>query len=226
MNEQLDSIQNDGKMRAVILRSSTAGMFCAGADLKERLSVSNEDTEKIVKGLRATFHRFYQLPVPVIACMDGPCLGGGLELALACDIRIATEGTKIGLPETGLAIIPGAGGTARLPRIVSPNIARELIFTGRILTPQEALNLNIINFVTKDFDSAYQQGLELADKICNKGPLAIRAAKRAMNSSTDLNIEGALISEEACYKTIVATEDRIEGLKAFVEKRKPSYKGK
>lgn len=136
MNEAIDNIQEDQDMRAVILRSSTPGMFCAGADLKERLTVSNEDTEKIVRGLRATFHRVYNIPVPVIACMDGPCLGGGLELALACDIRVATEGTKLGLPETGLAIIPGAGGTARLPRIVSPNIARELIYTGAILTPE------------------------------------------------------------------------------------------
>ena len=158
--------------------------------------------------------------------MDGPCLGGGLELALACDIRIATETTKIGLPETGLAIIPGAGGTARLPRIVSPNIARELIYTGTILTPAEALNYNLINHVTADFHTAYEKGIAIAEKICQKGPLAIRAAKKAMNASTDTTLEGALKSEEECYHTIVATEDRMEGLKAFVGKRKPEYKGK
>jgi methylglutaconyl-CoA hydratase len=226
MNATLDSIQKDNTMRVVILKSSTEGMFCAGADLKERLTVSNEDTENIVRGLRATFHRFYNIPVPVIACMDGPCLGGGLELALACDIRVATEQTKIGLPETGLGIIPGAGGTARLPRIVSPNIARELIYTGNILTPKQAKELNIINHVSTDFNTAYEQSIAIAEKICTKGPLAIRAAKRALNASNDLSLEDALKSEEQCYHTIVATEDRMEGLKAFVGKRKPEYQGK
>lgn len=226
MNDTIDVIQNDENMRAVILTSSTAGMFCAGADLKERLTVSNEDTENIVKGLRATFHRFYNIPVPVIACMDGPCLGGGLELALACDIRIATETSKIGLPETGLAIIPGAGGTARLPRIVSPNIARELIYTGSIISPDEAHNLRIVNHISKNHQSAYDLGVSIAEKICTKGPKAIRAAKRALNASNDLTLEGALKSEEECYHTIVNTEDRMEGLKAFVGKRKPTYQGK
>jgi len=107
MNDSLDALLNNNDMMAVILRSTIEGMFCAGADLKERLMMNNEQTEATVNGLRETFHKLYNLPVPVIACMDGPCLGGGLELGLACDIRISTDSSKFGLPELGLAIIPG-----------------------------------------------------------------------------------------------------------------------
>ena len=226
MNDALDFIQDDQDMRAVILKSSTPGMFCSGADLKERLKVSNEETEQIVMGLRKTFHRFYTIPVPTVACIDGPCFGGGIELAIATDIRIATQTTKIGFPETGLGIIPGAGGTARLPRIISPNKAKELILTGQVLSSNKAANLSIVNYVVEDYDEAYQKALELAEQVSKKAPLAIRAAKSAINASINLTLDEALVSEGEHYKTIVDTEDRIEGLKAFVEKRKPQYLGK
>lgn len=227
MNDALDSISTDNTIQTLILRSSTAGMFCAGADLKERIGYTNEQTEETVKGLRATFQRFTgDVKVPVIACMDGACLGGGLELAMACDLRVATTSSKIGLPETGLAIIPGAGGTARLPRLVGPAIAKELIFTGAILEPERALNLGIVNYVEEDYNAAFERCLALAKIMSQKGPLAIRAAKYALNFTLDRSLEDALKLEEEAYGRIVDTEDRIEGLTAFMEKRRPEYKGK
>ena len=226
MNDLLDQMKADKTTSAVILASSKEGMFCSGADLKERLTYTNEQTEETVKGLRSTFHKFYTLPMPVIACMDGMCLGGGLELALACDIRVSTRATQVGVPEVGLAIIPGAGGTARLPRLVGPGIAREMVFTGERYDTKFALEKGMVNFVEEDFELALERCKKLAKTISNKGPLAIRAAKLAMQGTLDCTLEDALKLEEQCYAKIVNTEDRIEGLKSFVEKRRPSYQGK
>ena len=225
MNESIDALIEDTQVQTVILSSSNPNMFCAGADLKERIGLTNEQTEETVKGLRSTFQRIYEIPVPVIACMDGFCLGGGLELALACDIRVATKGAKVGLTELNLAIIPGAGGTVRLPRLVGTGLAKELIYTGKILTAQEGHELGILNHVEEDFGLAFEKCVELADVIGKKGPVAVRAAKYALNQSNELGLADALKHEEASYRRILHTKDRLEGLNAFMDKRKPEYQG-
>ena len=182
--------------RVIILRSSAPGMFCAGADLTERKSMTPLEGENFVKGLRRLFHQFSQIACPTISLVDGATLGGGLELALSSDIRIATEKAIIGLPETSLAIIPGAGGTQTLPRIVGEAVAKELIFTAARITPQRALELGIVNYVEKDHETAYERVLEIANKICANGPIGVRMAKMAISQGMEVSKESGLKIEE------------------------------
>ncbi|KAG0902131.1 hypothetical protein G6F34_002316 [Rhizopus arrhizus] len=164
------------------------------------------------------------LPIPTIAAIDGPAFGGGLEMALSCDIRIAGPSSKMGLTETKLAIIPGAGGTQRLPRLIGVAKAKELIFTGEILDANKAKEYGIVNHSAND--SAYEKSLELAKSILPQGPIAIRMAKLAIDRGAHLDMDSGLEIEQSYYAQVIPTEDRLEGLKAFKEKRKPMYKGK
>lgn len=166
--------------------------------------------------------------MPVIAAIDGAALGGGLEMALAGDIRTAASNVKMGLVETRLAIIPGAGGTQRLPRILSPALAKELIFTARIFDGNEAKKMGIINHVVEQNDkndAAYQKALEIAQEIIPNGPIGVRMAKLAINKGLQVDLSTGYAIEEVCYAQVIPTKDRLEGLKAFIEKRKPNYKG-
>mmetsp|Transcript_46445 Transcript_46445/g.53852 ORF Transcript_46445/g.53852 Transcript_46445/m.53852 type:complete len:277 (-) Transcript_46445:134-964(-) len=226
LQDAIHQVKSDEQARVVILKSKNPGMFCAGADLKERLTMSNWDTELFVTRLRETFDLIYHIPVPVIAAIDGPALGGGLELALSCDIRVCSKASLIGLTETSLGIIPGAGGTQKLSRVIGIAKAKELIFTAKRLKAEEALSLGIVNYVEEDYAKTNQKALEIAQQILPRGPIAIRAAKVGLNSSIETDLATGLNIEKMLYSKIVDTEDRIEGLKAFLEKRKPSYKGK
>ncbi len=169
---------------------------------------------------------FENIYCPTISVIDGACLGGGLELALCSDIRVATKSSTLGFPETSLAIIPGAGGTQRLPRLIGTSKAKELIYTGDKLTGEEAFKLGLVNHVESDFEAAYQRALTIAQKIGEKGPIAIKAAKQAISFGVHMDIRSALEFEGACYEKTIKTKDRLEGLRAFAEKRKPVYKGK
>lgn len=155
-------------------------------------------------------------------------LGGGLELALSCDIRVAAENVKLGLVETKLAIIPGAGGTQLLPRLINPSIAKELIFTAAILNGKEAEKLGLVNYVmeqNENCDAAYSKSLNIAEKILPNGPVAVRMAKQAINKGLEVDLGTGLTFEEVCYSKVIPTKDRIEGLRAFNEKRTPVYNG-
>jgi methylglutaconyl-CoA hydratase len=166
--------------------------------------------------------------MPVISALDGSALGGGLELALACDIRTTTNKTKMGLVETKLAIMPGAGGTQRLPRLINPSVAKELIFTGRIFNGEDALKMGIVNYCVEQndsFDAAYQKALKLAQEIIPNGPIGIKMSKRSINKGSEVDLSTGYAIEEACYAQLIPTQDRLEGLQAFAEKRKPVYKG-
>lgn len=166
--------------------------------------------------------------MPVIAAMDGSALGGGLELALACDIRTTTTKTKMGLVETKLAIMPGAGGTQRLPRLINPSIAKELIFTGRVFNGEDASKMGIVNYCVppnEANDAAYQRALKLAQEIIPNGPVGIRMSKKSINKGSEVDLSTGYAIEEACYAQLIPTQDRLEGLQAFAEKRKPVYKG-
>lgn len=224
----VEHLKYDKDSRVVILRSLVPGIFCAGADLKERKKQTQEEVRIFVNQLRALLINIEQLPMPVIAAVDGAALGGGLEMALACDIRTASEEAKLGLVETRLAIIPGAGGTQRLPRILGPALAKELIFTSRILSGKEAHQLGVVNHVlpqNEAKDAAYQKALQIAADIVPNGPIGVRMAKKAIDKGIQVDIATGYAIEEACYAQILPTTDRLEGLKAFAEKRKPIYKG-
>lgn len=226
--EALNSLKHDKNVRAVIVRSLAPGIFCAGADLKERAKMAPSDVGPFVSKLRAMVSGLSTLPMPVIAALDGAALGGGLEIALACDLRTAASSTKMGLVETKLAILPGAGGSQRLPRLVGVPVAKELIFTGRVLDGKEAHSLGLVNHVVdqnKEGDAAYHRALDLAGEIAVNGPVAVRMAKLAINYGSEVDLATGLAFEETCYAQVIPTKDRLEGLQAFKEKRPPKYIG-
>lgn len=220
----LDALRNDRSARVVILHSLVEGVFCAGADLKERAGMTQAEVDSFVKGLRAAFTELEDLPMPTIAVLEGAALGGGLELALACDLRIAGAEAKLGLPETGLAIIPGAGGTQRLPRLIGRSKAKELVFTGRRIGGEDAARLGLADHAVPA-GQAMDRALALAREILPNGPIALRAAKAAINGGLDMDRDAGLALERACYGQVIPTKDRLEGLAAFREKRKPVYRG-
>ena len=169
-----------------------------------------------------------RLPMPVIAAIDGHALGGGLEMALACDLRVAAKEAKMGLVETKLAIIPGAGGTQRLPRLVGPALAKELIFTARVINGAQAQKIGLVNDAVdqnSNGDGAFQRAVQIAQEIIPNGPIGVQMAKAAISKGIEVSLDSGLAFEGACYAQVVPTQDRLEGLKAFAEKRKPQYKG-
>uniref|UniRef100_A0A3B4Y2E4 AU RNA binding protein/enoyl-CoA hydratase n=1 Tax=Seriola lalandi dorsalis TaxID=1841481 RepID=A0A3B4Y2E4_SERLL len=224
MFEAVEDIKKNNKVRSVILCSLVPGIFCA-ADLKERAKMHQSEVGPFVSKARALITEL-NLPVPTIAAIDGAALGGGLEMALACDIRVANT-AKMGLVEAKLAIIPGAG-TQRLPRVIGVSLAKELIFAARVVDGTEACRLGLVsNSVeqNKSGDAAYLQALQLAREINPQGPIAIRMAKLAINQGIEVDLSTGLAIEEACYAQVIPTKDRLEGLAAFKEKRRPHFKG-
>lgn len=219
-----ETIQRDDSARVVLISSSVPKVFCAGADLKERKTMSPHEAQSFVNFLRSTFSFIEALRIPTIAVIEGAALGGGLEMALSCDLRICGEDAVLGLPETGLAIIPGAGGTQRLPRLVGKSVAKELIFTGRKIGGREAMSIGLVNYCLPAGE-AHLKALAIAREINQKGPIAIRMAKKAIDEGFDVDSESALGLEEVCYEQLLNTKDRLEGLAAFAEKRKPMYSG-
>ncbi|EDO33483.1 predicted protein [Nematostella vectensis] len=226
--EALASVKHDSKVRAVIVRSAAQGIFCAGADLKERAKMAPFEVAPFVSSARGAIMDLSNLPMPTIAALDGHAMGGGLELALACDFRVASSNAKIGLTETRLAIIPGAGGTQRLPRLVGISKAKELIFTGRVVSGMEAGAIGLADIAVdqnKEGDAAFQRAVRLAEEILPQGPVAVRMAKQAINKGIEVDLNTAMSIEEMCYAQVIPTKDRIEGLTAFKEKRPPKYTG-
>ena len=179
LSDAISTIRKDNKVRVLILRSLVPKIFCAGADLKERMRMESSEVTSFVSTLRDLMNHTESLPVPVISAIDGSALGGGLELALATDIRTAASEAKMGLVETKLAIIPGAGGTQRLPRIVGPAKAKELIFAARVVDGEEAHKIGLVNQVVpqnKNEDAAYQAALSIAREILPNGPIGVKYA--------------------------------------------------
>lgn len=228
MFDTVEDLKKNNKVRSVILCSLVPGIFCAGADLKERAKMHQSEVGPFVSKARALITELGNLPMPIIAAIDGAALGGGLEMALACDIRIAANSAKMGLVETKLAIIPGAGGTQRLPRAVGVSLAKELIFAAKVVDGVEAYRLGLVNHSVEQNESgdgAYLRALELAREINPQGPIAVRMAKLAINQGMEVDLSTGLAIEEACYSQVIPTKDRLEGLAAFREKRRPHFKG-
>ncbi len=225
LKDEIEELQFRRDVRVLIITGSGEKAFCAGADLKERAGMSENDVRRFIVTLRNLFTTIENLNKPVIAAVNGVALGGGTELALASDIRIASETATMGLTETRLAIIPGAGGTQRLPRLVGVGKAKELIFTGRRVKAAEALEIGLVNLVCPAeglIDACYK----MAESILETGPIAIEQAKYAINAGFETDIHTGLGIESNAYWLTIPTEDRMEGLTAFREKRKPVYKGR
>lgn len=228
LNEAVDAVKFDKNCRVLIIRSLAKGAFCAGADLKERAAMPPAEVGPAVARGRAIIGAWESLPMPVIAAIDGVALGGGLEMALACDLRVASDDARLGLTETRLAIIPGGGGTQRLPRVVGLAKAKELIYTARILRGRDAEAIGLVNHCVdqnEDGNAAYLRSLDLAREILPNGPIGVKMAKLAINKGTEVDIASGLSFEEAAYAQVIPTQDRIEALMAFREKRKPEFKG-
>ena len=225
LREAVDDLWGDGDVRAVIVTGAGEKAFCAGADLKERAGMSPGQVRRFLKNIREVMRELEHLPKPVIAAVNGLALGGGTELALACDIRLAADTATMGLTEATLAIIPGAGGTQRLPRLVGKGRAKELIFTGRKVAAAEALTIGLVEEVVPAA-GLLERAKELAAQIVeNTGPVAIAQAKFAINQGLEVDLESGLAIEAKAYEVTIPTRDRTEALRAFGEKRRPVYTG-
>ena len=214
----------DAAARCLIVRSA-GSHFCAGADLKERLEMSLEEVRAFVPRLAGICNALAAIPYPTIAAVRGTAAGGGCELALACDLRVLAEDARIGLRETALAILPGAGGTQRLPRIAGAAVAKRWIFTGHLFSAAKAAADRVADAVVAP-DRLEEEARAIAASICANGPVAIRLAKRAIDAGADLPMDRALALEWECYQGVLGTEDREEALRAFGEKRAPDFRGR
>jgi enoyl-CoA hydratase/carnithine racemase len=221
----LADLAQDLSVRCVLITGAGDKAFCAGADLKERKTMPVELVPEFVRNIRALMDDVEALPQPTIAVVNGFAFGGGTELMLACDLRVAAEEAKFGLTEVTLAIIPGAGGTQRLPRLVGKSRAKDLILTGRRLDAREALEIGLVNRVHPAAE-LHRAARALAEQIAGNGPVAVRAAKRAVDQGTEAPLEQGLEIEASCYAEVLPTQDRLEALAAFAEKRKPRYEGR
>lgn len=224
MSEALDTVRQDEQARCVIVTGAGSRAFCAGADLKERRSMNEDEVRLAVGRIRAVVEGFADLPIPTIAAIRGVALGGGLELALACDLRVVAADAVVGLTETRLAIIPGAGGTQRLARLVGSARAKDLIFTGRRISGSEAGALGLAQYVAAA-DDVLSEARALAQEIADGGPIAVRQAKLAIDQGAEVSLKEGLRIEQTAYESVIGTSDRMEGLLAFAQKRKPDYKG-
>lgn len=219
-------LATDSEVRAIVLTGAGDKAFCAGADLKERQGFSDDDVRAQVGLYRSELTSLDRSPKPVVAALNGVAFGGGLELALVCDLRVAAPEAKLALPETTLGIIPGAGGTQRLPRIVGEARAKEMILLGRRLTAQEALAWGLVNRVSPAGVSVVDDALEFLAPILDGAPIAQSAALRAIDVSFETTLEQGLELERVFYDETLRSADRREALRAFAEKRKPAFEGR
>jgi len=220
----LDELRADDSVRVVVFTGAGDKAFIAGADIAEfagRTSLS----QRAIMLERGLFNAIDTFPKPVIAMVNGYCLGGGCELALACDIRIASDNASFGQPEINLGIMPGGGGTQRLTRLVGEGKAMEMILTGEIINAQEAFRLGLVNQVVPA-DHLEAKTMEVANRIAEKSPIALRLAKEAVKLASRSNLDEGLRREVDLFALCFSSEDKDEGVKAFLDKRKPEFKGK
>jgi len=220
----LEELREDLSLRCILITGAGEKAFCAGADLKERRSMPEDRVPQFVANIRGLMDDVAAMPQPTIAVVNGFAFGGGTELMLACDLRVAADHATMGLTETTLAIIPGAGGTQRLPRLIGRSRAKDLILTGRRIDALEAERIGLLNRVAPA-GGLVEAALELARSIADNGPVAVRSAKEAIDRGCETSIEEGLAIEASCYERVLPTADRLEALAAFQEKRKPAYKG-
>jgi len=213
------------QVKVVILTGAGGKAFVAGADIKEFPQLNPEKARIKLEKSYERNRKIERFPKPVICAINGYCLGGGLELAMCCDMRVATEKSKFGQPEINLGLIPGAGGTQRLSRLVNSCIAKELIYTGRMIGAEEAKQIGLINRVVPE-GKLMEEVKAMAGVIASKAPLALRAAKEAIDRGKSMSLEDGLALERDAWSYLCGTEDQKEGAMAFIEKRKPIFIGK
>lgn len=212
-------------VRAVVVSGRGERAFCAGSHIGEFEGLHGRVSEGKLLLEKLVYRQLAGLPMPTIAAIEGDALGGGLELALCCDLRIASARARLGMPEVRLAVLPGSGGTQRLPRVVGPARAKELILTGRIITADEAERIGLVNQVVPAGE-ARQAADALAEEIAARGPLAVREAKRLIDAALDLDLDAGLAAELDASERVFASDDMLEGANAFFAKRDPLYRGR
>ncbi len=225
LSDLLPKIAADAAIKVVIITGSGEKSFVAGADITEMQKMSAIEGRNWGKLGQGVFDQVEKLPQPVIAAVNGFALGGGCELSMACDIRIAAENALFGQPEVGLGITPGFGGTQRLARLVGKGIAKELIFTATNIDAQEAYRIGLVNKVVP-LAELMPAAQKLANKIMSKGAIAVQLSKAAINEGMDVDLDSGTAYEAEVFGLCFATEDQTEGMTAFVEKRKPAFTGK
>ena len=225
LKEQINVLRVKQDIRVVIITGAGDKAFCAGADLDERTTFNESRVKNYIYTIKELFLSIESLNKPVIAAINGIALGGGTELALACDIRIVSINATMGLTETRLGVIPGAGGTQRLPRLIGPGKAKELIYTGQKIGAEEALKIGLVNQVFSK-SSLLEECKKMAARICESAPIAIEQAKYAIDAGLNTDFRRGLEIESEAYCITIPTTDRLEGLAAFREKRKPVFRGR
>jgi enoyl-CoA hydratase/carnithine racemase len=225
LREALARLAAAGDVRAVVVTGSGERAFCAGSHIGEFEGLRGRVAEGKLLLEKLVYRQLAELPMPTIAAIEGDALGGGLELALCCDLRIASARARLGMPEVRLAVLPGSGGTQRLPRVVGPARAKELILTGRIISADEAERFGLVNEVVP-VGGARLRADAVADEIAARGPLAVREAKRLIDAAMDLDLDAGLAAELDASERIFASEDMLEGANAFFGKRDPEYRGR
>lgn len=222
---EIENLRFEPELRVLVITGQGEKSFCSGADLKERVTLTELEVKQFIYQIRTSLSLLSDFPKPVIAAINGLALGGGTELALACDLRYAADHAKLGLTETKLAIIPGGGGTQRLSRLIGAGRAKELIFTAQQVSAQRAEAIGLVNQVFPASE-LITEVYKIAEMISQNGPIAIEQAKKAINRGSEVDLVTGLAFESEAYQTCIPTSDRIEGLQAFKEKRKPNYQGK
>ncbi|HHW57471.1 MAG TPA: short-chain-enoyl-CoA hydratase [Clostridia bacterium] len=225
LDQILEEVKANEEAKAVIITGAGEKAFVAGADISEMKDMKPLEAKEFGEFGQKVFRKIELMKKPVIAAVNGYALGGGCELAMACDIRIASHNAKFGQPEVGLGIIPGFGGTQRLPRIVGISKAKELIYTGDMIDAEEALRIGLVSKVVEQ-NKLLEETYKIAKKIMTKGMIAISLAKEAINASIDTVIDTGMSYEAKAFAVCFATEDQKEGMAAFLEKRAPKFVGK
>lgn len=220
----LDELRGDDSVRVVILTGAGDKAFIAGADIAEFAERTAIQQREVMLD-RSLFNAIDGFPKPIIAMVNGYCLGGGCEVALACDLRIASDKASFGQPEINLGIIPGGGGTQRLTRLVGEGKAMEMILSGEIINADSALTIGLVNHVVPA-DQLEAKTMEIANRIAEKSPVALRLAKEAVKLASRSNLDEGLRREVDLFALVFSSEDKDEGVKAFLEKRKPEFKGR
>jgi len=224
MADSFEKMDNDPQIAVAILTGSPGKAFIAGADIKEFAEMNLENGEEMEEDWRVT-KVISEMKKPVIAMIDGFCLGGGLEIAMSCDLRISSDRSKLGQPEINIGIIPGAGGTQRLTRLIGEGRAMELILTGRMIDAKEAHQYGIVNFVFSPEDLE-EKTMEIANTIASKSSYAVERAKKSVKAVAEMSLEKGLKYEQNLFVECFKSEDGKEGIAAFIDKRKANFKGK